>query len=46
MDVFKPFDDRLPRGFLTAKLHAYGLSEAACETICDHLKDRNNKWKS
>ena len=38
MDLSKAFDC-LPHGLLTAKLHAYGLSEAACETMFDYLKD-------
>ena len=30
----------LPYGVLIAELHAYGLSEAACETMFDYLQDR------
>ena len=44
MDLSKAFDC-LPHGLLIAKLHAYGLSEAACETMFDYLKDRKQRVK-
>ena len=39
MDLSKALDC-LPHGLLIAKLHAYGLSGAACETMFDYLQDR------
>ena len=44
MHLSKAFDC-LPHGLLLAKLHAYGLSEAACETMFDYLKDRKQRVK-
>ena len=44
MDLSKAFDC-LPHGLLIAKLHAYGLSEAACETMFDYLQDRKQRVK-
>ena len=44
MDLSKAFDC-LPHGLLIAKLHAYGLSEAACETMFDYSKDRKQRVK-
>ena len=44
MDLSKDFDC-LPHGWLTVKLRAYGLSEAACEMIFDYLKDRRQRVK-
>ena len=44
MDLSKAFDC-LPHGLLIAKLHAYGLSEAACETMFDYFKDRKQRVK-
>ena len=44
MDLSKAFDC-LPHGLLIAKLHAYGLSEAACETMFDNLQDRKQRVK-
>ena len=44
MDLSKTFDC-LPHGLLIAKLHAYGLSEAACETMLDYLKGRKQRAK-
>ena len=44
MDLSKAFDC-LPHGLLIAKLHAYGLYEAACETMFDYLKDRKQRVK-
>ena len=44
MDLSKAFDC-LPYDLLIAKLHAYGLSEAACETMFDYLKDRKQRVK-
>ena len=44
MDLSKAFDC-LPHGLLKAKLHAYGLSEAACETMFDYLKGRKQRVK-
>ena len=44
MDLSKAFDC-LPHGLLIAKLHACGLSEAACETMFDYLKDRKQRVK-
>ena len=38
MNLPKVFDCLL-QGFLVAKLHAYGLSETACETMFDYLQD-------
>ena len=42
MDLSKAFDC-LPHGLLIAKLNAYGLSEAACETMLDYLKGREQR---
>ena len=39
MDLSKALDC-LAHGFLLAKLHVYGLSEAACETMFDYSKHR------
>ena len=44
MDLSKAFDC-LPHGLLIAKLQAYGLSEAACETMLDYLKGRKQRVK-
>ena len=44
IDLSKAFDC-LPHGLLIAKLHAYGLSEAARETMFDYLKDRKQRVK-
>ena len=44
MDLSKAFDC-LPHGLLIVKLHAYGLSEAASETMLDYLKDRKQRMK-
>ena len=44
MDPSKAFDC-LPHGLLIAKLHAYGLSETACETMFDYLQDRTQRVK-
>ena len=44
MDLSKAFDC-LPHGLLIAKLHAYGLSEATCETMVDYLQDRKQRVK-
>ena len=44
MDLSKAFDC-LPHGLLIAKLHTYGLSETACETMFDYLKDRKQRMK-
>ena len=44
MDLSKAFDC-LPHGLLIAKLHTYGLSEAACETMLDYLKGRKQRVK-
>ena len=39
MDLSKAFDC-LPLCLLTAKLYAFGLTEAVCETVLDNLQDR------
>ena len=44
MDLSKALDC-LPHGLLIAKLHAYGLSEAPCETMFDYLQDRKQRVK-
>ena len=44
MDLSKAFDC-LPHGLLIAKLHAYGLSDVACETMFDNLQDRKQRVK-
>ena len=42
MDVSKAFDC-LPHSLLMTKLHAYGLFEAACETMFYYLQDREQR---
>ena len=45
MDLSKAFDG-LPHGLLVAKLHAYGLSPAACCLLGDYLSGRTGSgWK-
>ena len=44
MDLSRAFDC-LPHGLLIAKLHAYGLSEAACAIMFDYLQDRKQRVK-
>ena len=42
MDLSKAFD-RMPHGLLIAKLHAYGLSDDACNMVISYLKDRRQR---
>lgn len=44
MDLSKAFD-ALPHGLIIAKLHAYGLSLAACSLISDYLSSRKQRVK-
>ena len=44
MDLSKAFDC-LPHGLLVAKLHAYGLSTAACHLMFSYLKGRRQRVK-
>ena len=44
MDLSKAFD-RMPHGLLIAKLHAYGLSDDACNMVISYLKDRRQRVK-
>ena len=44
MDLSKAFDC-LPHGLLIAKLHAYGLSNQACELLADYLSERKQRVK-
>ena len=44
MDLSKAFDC-LPHGLLIAKLHAYGLSTAACHLMFSYLKGRRQRVK-
>ena len=44
MDLSKAFDC-LPHGLLIAKLHAYGLSTAACQLVLNYLKERKQRVK-
>ena len=44
MDLSKEFDC-LPHGLLVAKLHAYGLSPAACCLLGDYLSGRRQRVK-
>ena len=44
MDLLKAFD-RTPRGLLIGKLHAYGLSDDACNMVISYLKDRCQRVK-
>ena len=44
MDLSKAFDC-LPHGQLVAKLHAYGLSPAACCLLGDYLSERRQRVK-
>ncbi len=42
MDLSKAFD-ALPRGFMIAKLSAYGISESACKFISGYLSSRQQR---
>ena len=44
MDLSKAFD-AIPHGLLLSKLHAYGLSDNACEMIRSYLTDRRQRVK-
>ena len=44
MDLSKAFD-WMPHGLLIAKLHAYGLSDGACNMVISYLKDRRQRVK-
>ena len=44
IDLSKAFDS-LPHGLLTAKLHAYGLSQEACSFILNYLRCRKQTVK-
>ena len=44
MEFSKEFD-RMPHGLLIAKLHAYGLSDDACNMVISYLKDRCQRVK-
>ena len=44
MDLSKAFD-RMPHGLLISKLHAYGLSDDACNMVISYLKDRRQRVK-
>ena len=44
MDLSKAFD-RMPHGLLIAQLHAYGLSDDACNMVISYLKDRRQRVK-
>ena len=44
MDLSKAFDC-LPHGLLIAKLHAYGLTPAACRLLGDYLSGRRQRVK-
>ena len=44
MDLSKAFH-RMPHGLLIAKLHAYGLSDDACNMVISYLKDRRQRVK-
>ena len=44
MDLSKAFDC-LPNGLLVAKLHAYGLSTAACHLMFSYLRGRRQRVK-
>ena len=44
MDISKAFD-RMPHSLLIAKLHAYGMSDVACNMVINYLKDRHQRVK-
>ena len=44
MDLSKAFDC-LPHGLLIAELHAYGMSESACELMASYLSNRKQRVK-
>ena len=44
MDLSKAFN-RMPPRLLIAKLHAYGLSDDACNMVISYLKDRRQRVK-
>ena len=42
MDLSRAFD-KMPHALLIAKLHAYGLSENACNVIINYLRNRRHR---
>ena len=44
MDLSRAFD-KMPHALLIAKLHAYGLSEDACNLIINYLRNRRHRVK-
>ena len=44
MDLSKAFDC-LPHGLIIAKLHAYGVTTAACELLFSYLHERKQRVK-
>ena len=44
MDLSRAFD-KMPHALLIAKLHAYGLSENACNLIINYLRNRRHRVK-
>ena len=44
MDLSKAFD-RMPHGLLISKLHAYGLSDRACQLLMSYLTNRLQRVK-